>query len=338
MAIYLKMMRKMMRKINNPWNEIQPPQDDVNARRVDHTHPLDLFWAKDSLGRYLFIYEFPEAVSIAKNNLPEIQGLQIEIFSTPNKPVKKRLILLLKETENWEIFLALCNDIIHSTRAVRDGSWATQIFIRRLKRWQDFLKKGRKEILSEDEIKGLIGELIFLRNYLTPSFGLEHAVRFWQGPEDLPQDFNVNDSAVEIKCQSGGSSPTIHISSADQLNSQLHELYLFVVTLGKTPPEAENAVNLPLLITELRDGIELNAPTVLERFNDLIYLTGYIDSDLYLDFSYILSKVTSYIVTDEFPKICRPDIHPGIVRVSYTLSLDECTPFIQYPDWMEEKI
>ena len=326
-----------MIKINNPWSEIQPPRDDVNVRRVDHTHPLDLFWGKDSLGRYLFVCEFPETVSIVKTSVPEIKGIQIDVFSTHQKPVVKRLVFLLKESEDWEIFLSLCNDIVHTTRIAKDTSWAIQLLIRRLKRWQDFLKRSRKDILSEDEIKGLIGELIFLQYHLTPSFGLEQAVRFWHGPEGLPQDYNVNDSAIEVKCQSGGSSPTIHISSVDQLNSQLYELYMFVVTLGKTPPESENAINLPSVIAHLRNKIELNAPTVLERFNDLIYLTGYIDSDRYTDFSYVLSKEIMYLITGEFPRIRRQDIHSGIVKVSYTINLDECTPFVKYPDWMEER-
>jgi len=44
--------------MNNPWENINPPSKDVSARRVDHTHNLDLFWGRDHLGHYLFIYEF----------------------------------------------------------------------------------------------------------------------------------------------------------------------------------------------------------------------------------------------------------------------------------------
>ena len=46
----------------NPWDEITPPIKDLSARRVDHSHPLDLFWARDHLGSYLFVYEFPVGI------------------------------------------------------------------------------------------------------------------------------------------------------------------------------------------------------------------------------------------------------------------------------------
>ena len=115
--------------------------------------------------------------------------------------------MLLKEDGNWEIFLSLCNDLIQATRQTDDTSSAVKAILRRLTRWQEFLKKSRINVLSEEEIKGLIGELIFIKNHLIPAFGNDQAIKYWQGPEGLPQDFNVNDSAIEVKCQNGATSP-----------------------------------------------------------------------------------------------------------------------------------
>lgn len=332
----LLMKMKMMNQTSNPWNLIQSPIEDVSARRIDHTHPLDLFWGKDGIGRYLFIFEFPGEIDISVNNIPEITGIQFEIYQNKQGKDLKRLVYLLKDKGDWEIFLALCNDIILSTRKANNAKLAIQSMVNRLRRWQDFLKKSRQEILSEEEIKGLIGELLFLIRYLVPSFGIEQAVRYWQGPEGLPQDYNVDNSVIEVKCRSGAT-PIINISSIEQLCSQLEDLFLFVVTLGKTAPEAESAINLPSLITKLREEINLNCPEAIDRFNDLIYLTGYIDSDRYLDFSYVLSKENMYQVTDAFPRICRKDLHPGIVKLTYSINLDECAPFEKYPDWISLK-
>ena len=36
--------------MNNPWDEITPPSKDLSARRVDHTHPLDLVLGTGSFG------------------------------------------------------------------------------------------------------------------------------------------------------------------------------------------------------------------------------------------------------------------------------------------------
>ncbi|MGB5157361.1 PD-(D/E)XK motif protein [Desulfobacterium sp. N47] len=321
--------------MNNPWDEINPPSKDVSARRIDHTHSLDLFWARDHFGRYLFVYEFSsEAESISNINLPDLVGIQTAYIPANGSINSNRLVLLLNEQSNWELFLSLCNDLVQATRQSKTSASAVQTILRRLTRWHEFLRKNRSELLTEEKIKGLIGELLFIRNYLIPTFGSGRAIQFWQGTEGLPQDFNINNSAIEVKCQSGATSPYVRISSAEQLCPQLPEMYLFVITLGKSTPETENAINLPGLISNIRDILQSDTSSHIERFNDLLHMIGYIDSDSYLDFTYILAGEKMFQVTEGFPRICNHDIHHGIVKLSYDISLSECEPFKNRPDWM----
>lgn len=321
--------------MNNPWDKINPPSKDVSARRVDHTHTLDLFWARDHFGHYLFIYEFsPEGVS-SKIDLPDLAGIEAICILADGGIPKNRLVLILNEQSNWELFLSLCNDLVQATRQAKTSGSAFQTILRRLVRWHDFLKKNRNDLLPEEKIKGLIGELLFIKNQLISVFGVGQAIQFWQGPEGLPQDFNVNNSAIEVKCQSGATSPYVKITSADQLCPQLPEMYLYVITLGKTTPETEGAINLSGLVSQIRYILESDASNQIERFNDLLYMIGYLDSDRYLDFSYILASEKMFQVTEEFPKICTDDIHHGIVKLSYNISLSECEPFENQPGWME---
>lgn len=321
--------------MTDPWGDIASPSKDASARRVDHTHPLDLFWAKDHLGRYLFVYEFPTTDSTPKIDPPTLTGIQIALLPAQNADNKSRLILILKEKANWEIFLTLCNDLIFATRKLDSSSTAIQTLLRRLNRWQDFLKKMRSTLLSEESIKGLMGELIFIKNHLMPAFGICQAIKFWQGPEGFPQDFNVNNSAIEVKSQSGATVPVIQISSADQLCPQFADMYLYVVTLGKATPEDKDVMNLPVLIDEIRKALEPEASVYVERFNDLVYMTGYIDSDQYLDFCYVFAAERMFKVGDGFPRICPNDLHPGIVRISYHINLSACESYRQQPDWMD---
>ena len=58
--------------MNNPWVKIAPPSKDLSARRVDHEHPLNLFWARDHMGKYLLIYEFSEEVGVKVENYPTL--------------------------------------------------------------------------------------------------------------------------------------------------------------------------------------------------------------------------------------------------------------------------
>lgn len=320
--------------MNNPWDDISQPSSDVSARRIDHTHALDLFWARDHLGRYLFIFELPPDADMQQSNLPTLVGIQLTHMPPAGK-TPPRLVLVLNEKSNWEIFLALCNDMVHTTRACQSTREAVQTILRRLGRWQEFLKKQRPDLLPEEQIKGLIGELLFLRDSLMPKFGAAQAVTFWQGPETLPQDFNVNDCAIEVKCQSGVSQPTVRISSAEQLCPQLPEMYLRVITLGRTAPENSEAIHLPLLVGQIRRQLDTCSPPALERFNDLLYMTGYLDSERYRDFSYLLAGQAMYHVVDGFPRICPDDLPQGIARLSYSVSLAECASFKGTPDWME---
>src|SRR5690242_17713129 len=91
------LMRTRKMKMNNPWDDINLPAKDVKARRIDHMHPLDLFWAKDYSGRYLFIFEYLADNSLARITPPDLVGIQATFVPAVGQTDKNRLILLLNE-------------------------------------------------------------------------------------------------------------------------------------------------------------------------------------------------------------------------------------------------
>jgi hypothetical protein len=186
--------------------------------------------------------------------------------------------------------------------------------------------------MNEAQQKGLIGELLFLRDYLLPRFSVSVALSFWQGPFDAPQDFCIGDSAVEVKCQLGTSRPLIRISSIEQLNTQLARLYLFVVTVGKGTEETDNTINLPIIISEIRDQIQSSQPSSGELFENLLLQAGYMDLQEYNEFRFIVSKFRFYEVTDDFPKLHSADIPEGIANVTMDIMLDKCSQYVVAPE------
>jgi len=320
--------------LNHPWDEIQTPSHDLLYRQIDPEHPLRLLRAKDIYGRFLFIYEFPPSDFIP-DKFPELNGIELHLRG-PGKVQSGNcmLLLILKDKKEWQIFLSLCNDLAASTKNLEHDVQATQIILRRLKRWQEFLQKTRAGLLSEREIKGLIGDLFFMTKHLFPSFGAGQSVQFWQGPEDAPQDFNIHDCAVEVKCQLGTTTPKVRISSADQLCPQLPEMFLYVVTLGKVEKDMTEAVNLPGIIKAIRNALEADFSSDLEHFNNLLYQTGYLDLEEYERFNYLVVSERMFSVSDDFPRICPEELSPGIERVTYNIRLGECEPFAMIPDWM----
>jgi hypothetical protein len=314
--------------MNNPWEAIRTPESDLSARRIDHKHPLDIFWAKDRLGRYLFVCKLTEECKLPLK-FPSLLGIDVaSIIET------KQLVLSLKSSSDWELFYSLCNDIISATRVLKASAVVPVIF-RRIERWREFLKQDKEKILPERVIKGLIGELIFLKHHLANKYGMGQAIDFWTGPEGSPQDFNIKNSAVEVKCQIGTSSPKVKISSAEQLCCQLNELYLFVVTLGRTEPEAKDALSLPSLIKDIQFTLEQTGTgQQLEKFQDALLNLGYVQNDEYLAYSYIIASKSFYEVADDFPRINLSNIPNGVSNVTYDLELINCEPFLIDEPWV----
>ena len=316
--------------MNNPWSAINKPSTDFNVRLVDNNHPLLLYWGVDARNRYVFVYDGDALAMPEQRSLPSLSGISTAIVMQGERA---KLVLILNETANWELFHALCSDIIRATIYVREAVHGSAIVLRRLKRWQDFLKKERSQILTMDKIKGLIGELLFLSDPLATSFGWNDAITFWKGPEDAPQDFAVHETAVEVKCQSGGSKPSVRISSVEQLNPQLAEAYLVVYTIATASGEAATHFNLNSLIDSIREKLQTSSEVARERFEDLIYLAGYVSSDKYLEFNFIKIAVKCFKIVEGFPRILISGVPVGVDSLSYVLQIEACSDYAEKPKW-----
>ncbi len=316
--------------MSNPWEKIKTPLSSYNVRRADHTHSFDFFWGKDISGDYLFLFECDASIGFP-GKVRVLKGIDISLPASDGDR-KTRLILRLNNRDDWDIFYSLCLDLIQATSSCSNEESVVAVIVRRLERWHIFLKKYHTKIMSEFEQKGLIGELLFLKDYLLPKFSVSEALSFWQGPLDAPQDFCICDTAVEVKCQLGTSKPLIRISSVEQLNAQLSRLYLFVVTVGKGAKNTDNVINLPIIIGEIREDIQKSQPSSGDLFEDLLLQAGYMDLQEYSEFHFVLSSFRFYEVTDDFPKFYPNDIPEGIVNISLDIMLDKCSQFIVDPE------
>lgn len=316
--------------MENPWSGIEKPSTDFNVRLVGENHPLRLFWGRDTMGRYLFVYDTSAANIPDRVILPNLTGIGLQAARSGENG---KLVLRLNETSNWELFHALCSDLVRATINVNDGPNAFAIIVRRLDRWQDLLRKARVGILPLEAIKGLIGELLFLSDQIAPRFGWDYAVSFWKGPEGCPQDFAVHQTAIEVKCQAGSSKPQVRITSAEQLEPQLPEGYLVVYTIATADEFETHAFTLNELVRRIRSSLESESHTARERFEDLLYGSGYMTREEYDQNRFCPLATKSYKLSEEFPRISASRLSPGIENVSYTLNLGDCADFEGKPDW-----
>lgn len=312
--------------MNNPWLNIQKPKAELNIRLVAEHHPLRLYWGVDAQGHYLFVADVPEAGMPSRGSLPELEG--IKIGATQND-TQGKIVLLLNDTNNWELFHSLCNDLVRASDNAHDDILACAILLRRLQRWQDFLRRSRSLILPLEEIKGLVGELLFLSDPVAEQFGWDAAIGFWKGPEDAPQDFAIHDTAVEVKCQSGSSKPSVRITSVDQLSPQLPRGYLVVQTLATADADDEKAFTLNGLAQSIRDSLITATHASRERFETLLFLAGYLYNEHYDDIIFQRVGTASYRLNEGFPRLTPGAIPAGIQRVTYQLELEACTAFAE---------
>lgn len=181
---------------------------------------------------------------------------------------------------------------------------------------------SRKDCLTEPEIIGLIGEILFLRNILAEEIGINEALECWSGQELTHKDFSREHTWYEIKTISRGNQ-NIRISSLEQLDSK-NEGELVVFTLERMSP-AYNGISLNRLIIDTRDKFVSEDDKNI--FLSKVALQGYEYNDYYDDYVYELCSVVKYLVDEHFPKLTRNSIPSAIRKAVYDISLLDIKEF-----------
>jgi hypothetical protein len=316
--------------MNNPWTELAMPKESACGKLVSSEHSLTIFWAKDSIGHYLIVFEL-NCLPIPKNELLELSGLQM--FSGLNGS-KSTLVISLNNSADWQLFYLVCDDLIKTTNGLTDDQ-AWPAIKRRLNKWRDFLSLGRLNILSEEKIKGLIGELYFFKEHVIKHLNISTALRCWEGPNGAAQDFMFSKCAVEVKCQSGSTFSHVTISSVEQLTCPVAQLFLFVITIVSGKPDGKDIITLPEIIREI-EAIITNKGQVgdLESFRDLLISVGYQESPEYDRFIYSVVDSRMFKVGNDFPRIRPENVPPAIDKLSYRIDLEQCREFqVEINDW-----
>lgn len=280
---------------------------------VDESHPLKLYVGKDEKGRFSFEYVglFTYNKNVKSSKLIEIN--QCKTFSK-----HKSIIFSLTDNSALKEFCIFCNDIVESTYKLSKYTKKGYEEICNLYfTWQKMFK-SQNELMSVSEIKGLIGELLFLRDNMFPKYGISIALSSWAGPEASKKDFSVNNKWYEIKAIDFGKS-TVEISSLEQLDSPF-DGELVVYQLEKMAIEY-GGITLNKLINEIIKKITSlsDKDIFLEKLKNM----GFFFSELYDNFVYDVKNKISYRVDNRFPKIIRRQMHKAIAKVAYEITLSE---------------
>lgn len=279
--------------------------------RVDAIHPLELWYGLDENGRKCIELR-------AQFKHREVKGTDSIDVNQYAKKEYKTLCFSLKNQEMESLFYRFCDDLIEKTRNIEDKNEGYQAIINRFYQWKKMFVNYHNEYLSEIEIMGMIGEIIFLKNDLRNRIGLENALKAWSGQELTKKDFSYENSWYEVKTVSSGKE-TVKITSLEQLDSQ-NDGELIVHFLEKMS-EAYNGITLNKLVLEVVDMFSIQQDK--DTFIGKITSRGYSYCKYYDSFVYELGGTHRFLVDKDFPKLTRGMVSGAIAKASYELSINE---------------
>ncbi|WP_168354969.1 PD-(D/E)XK motif protein [Clostridium sartagoforme] len=287
-------------------------------RRVDEDHPVDIYlgYSEDNFPS-MSIYLEGRPVKVNSSSA-------IEVELRKKNETSVNLTFKLLDKDKLTIFYKFCEDIIESTRNAKCSSYLAYI-IARWNKWRSMFKRQNTELLTENQVVGLIGELLFLRDYMIITYGKKDALISWGGPSKSHKDYEIKDTWYEIKTVRQGASK-VKISSIEQLDSNL-EGNLVVYTLEATNENVEGCIRLNSLVNELL--IIFEEFEMMSLFQSKLIEVGYSCEEEYDNYNYRFINRTIYTVKEGFPRISLSDLIEGVVGVSYDISLENINKFIR---------
>ena len=290
-------------------NELREKWNAINyysggALKLSVNHPLEWYVR----------YATPENKSVVIVSQKAIKC--IDATCNQRKDGKYAISFTLMDKKQEDVFITMAGDIIEYSNVETDDIALLKV-LRRYNAWLKLLDHKSNAVLGSNTQKGLIGELLFLKekidNGMSPS-----ALAGWVGSEGADQDFVYADCWHEIK-STGASSAEISISSVEQLDRN-DEGELIVYRIDKCAPDQPNSFTLYGLVHEVIDLISRHG----ENPDELILKlgsAGYIDMKEYDKQHFSISSKQIYAVNDSFPRIRRSHIPVEITNATFQIDI-----------------
>lgn len=311
----MSLRRKMKMMHNDIYKTFKEDFPSRHFIRFGDNRHLSLYIGRDDDARYSFDFRgIYKPVRISSSDVIALEQYKDGDIYT--------LRFSLENSELLEYFCTFCQDLLDSVRVTNDDETAYHTLRSRYYSWRQLFRPDNAR-MTEAEIMGLIGELLFLRDFMIPNRGIDIALESWTGPEKTHKDFSDQQDWFEIKAISFGKE-TVRISSIEQLDSDI-EGTLVVYDLEKMSPSFDG-IRLNQLVNNI---ISLLVNTSQkEMFMDKLQLFGFDFSNENDNLVFALRNERHYRVNpDSFPRIRRSMLPDAITRVQYELLLTEIEPY-----------
>jgi hypothetical protein len=312
-------------ELKQKWSGISenPVTSGFRSLRISSECICELFLGVSKEGRRCLILALPGNKHLDFKGIQK-ENLTIEYFSEKN-------LIVLQLTDN--VFNDLFDDLVlslyHGIKNLSAEDEYSSHFIQAFYRWSEFFEDKKSDLLSEDAIKGILGELFVLKLLITTPNrpGINFLLNSWMGPYDKGNDFELENKNIEVKTKSP-SGIDVKISSEFQLEVAPGKgLELYVVSLLS---DFTVGIHIRDLILEIKKMVQ-------ESFGDTaIFWKALSQKNItaknmsqYDRYRFKPVDCISYNCADEnFPKLNRSNISKEISSLKYTLRTNLLTSFI----------
>ena len=246
----------------------------------------------------------------------------IEVCLKRHDDGKLALSFDLLDSSYSSLFFVFCNDLILVCEKAGKDKAISQA-IDRWKYWVKMFEKKHFQLLDNNQIKGLLGELAILDKVLIPMYGFKDSIDGWLGPLMGHKDFEIRETWYEVKTVND-SAIQLTINSLEQLDADV-DGHLAVVRICETSEAYEFSCNLNTVVSRIASRITEH--DVLENFLKKLENIGYQFTKEYEKFNYSIKDVELYSVNYAFPKLTRKNVNKVIGEAKYTILIPEISEF-----------
>lgn len=252
------------------------------------------------------------------------QNLTLDIFKDTNY-----IVIQLTDNNFYDLFNDLIISLYHKIKQISNVNEYSKELVQTFYKWSEFFDDRKSDLLSEEAIKGLFGELLVLKILIMERDRIEinFILNSWKGPYDKATDFELENKDLEVKTKS----PTgvdVKISSEFQLEvSQGKGLELFVVSLLS---DFTVGIHIKDLILEIKKIVQEYSgdSSILWKALSQKNITAKNVSE-YDRYRFKPINWISFNCADEnFPKLSRSNIPVEISGLKYTLRTNLLSSFI----------
>lgn len=308
--------------------ELIPKGENITARtlELDIKKDFKIFIFSDKEGAYSCL--FPIDSTLVK--LPEINGLIInyQLFGEAGSEKKNYILLECHSKAYLPNYTEILKEII--SEFDKGNTELHKVINKIISKWRHFFAQPVSLIMKEDEIVGLLGELMFLSKLI-----MVHntaALTIWTA-ERGEEDFISSGKVIEVKTTLKEKHEHI-INGIDQLLIEPGRVK-HILSLLLTPSASEYAINLPIIVKECAEMFAEN-PESYDLFFKKLKIRGYDARDYlqYIEFSYEYIRGGYFKVDSSFPKLTTDELaeplNSRISKLRYSLDMEglPCSDFL----------